>query len=135
MLRHSEKRKIEKYQKRQRKYSNFNRMIMPKDWRQAGIERRSSGSGPNNHYVIDHYVFVFYYSVMLKLLRNWPLRNSYHVIDHYVTHVIRNPFQLNVKSGVFTFSKYFSEVVLILVLWLFNFMLIPISKFMRLSLM
>jgi len=42
MLRHSEKRKIEKYQKRQRKYSNFNRMIMPKDWRQAGIERRSS---------------------------------------------------------------------------------------------
>ena len=52
MLRHSEKRKIEKYQKRQRKYSNFNRMIMPKDWRQAGIERRSSGLGPDNHYVI-----------------------------------------------------------------------------------
>ena len=65
MLRHSEKRKIEKYQKRQRKYSNFNRMIMPKDWRQAGIERRSSGFGSDYHYVIDHYVIVFYCSVGL----------------------------------------------------------------------
>ena len=35
-------RNIEKYQKRQRKYSNFNRMIMPKDWRQEGFERRAT---------------------------------------------------------------------------------------------